>query len=234
MKNLFFTACLVAGSLQLASAADVTGKITLKGTPPPAQVIDSLKNDVICGKLWGSDTPKSRTFVVGASSELADVVVYIKSGLTAKKTNPSAPPVVLDQLRCEYVPYVFAMQTGQTLTIKNSDPGMHNVNFGGKANKPFNEAQMANAPDKTKKFENPEMFASFQCNVHPWMFAYGSVFDHPYFAVTGKDGMFKIANLPAGKYVIEARHRKLEAVSKEITVTDNQTVDFTLEFKAAP
>jgi hypothetical protein len=32
------------------------------------------------------------------------------------------------------------------------------------------------------------------------MFAWASVFDHPYFAVSGKDGSFKIANVPPGKY----------------------------------
>ena len=215
----------------LPSSLEITGRITLKGTPPPAQVITPLKNDATCGKLWGAETPMTRVYVVGGAGELADVVIYIKGGLTTKKTDPAAPAVVIDQMRCEYIPYVFAIQTSQRVEIKNSDPVMHNVNFAGKANKPFNEAQMANGSIKTKRLENVEMFAPFMCNVHPWMFAYVSVFDHPYFAVSGKDGTYKIANLPPGKYVIEARHRKLEPVAKEITVTASQRVDFTLDIK---
>ena len=40
------------------------------------------------------------------------------------------------------------------------------------------------------------------------MFAYVTVVDHPYFAVTGKDGTFTIKNVPPGKYKIVALHRK--------------------------
>jgi len=65
------------------------------------------------------------------------------------------------------------------------------------------------------------------------MFSYVSVFDHPYFAVTGKDGTFKIPNLPPGKYTIEAIHRKAGKSSQEITVgADGKMVDFALEAPA--
>ena len=57
-------------------------------------------------------------------------------------------------------------------------------------------------------FDKPEMFLKFKCDVHQWMFAWASVFDHPYFAVSAKDGTFKIANVPPGKYTIQAAHRK--------------------------
>src|SRR5262249_15151279 len=36
------------------------------------------------------------------------------------------------------------------------------------------------------------------CNIHPWMEAYMSVHDNPYFAVTDQEGHFEIKNLPAG------------------------------------
>ena len=62
------------------------------------------------------------------------------------------------------------------------------------------------------------------------MFAYVTVVDSPYFAVTGKDGTFKIANVPPGTYTLEAAHRKAGKVTKQVEVKDaNVTVDFTLE-----
>jgi hypothetical protein len=65
------------------------------------------------------------------------------------------------------------------------------------------------------------------------MFAFVAIFEHPFFAVTDKDGAFKISKLPPGKYTIEALHRKAGKVTKEITVTDkDQQVDFSLELKA--
>jgi len=83
-------------------------------------------------------------------------------------------------------------------------------------------------------FSKPEEFVKFKCDVHPWMFAWISVFDNPYFAVSGKDGTFKISNVPAGKYTLKATHRKAGTVTKEIEVKDSGTTDageLTLEAK---
>ena len=95
---------------------------------------------------------------------------------------------------------------------------------------------MAKAPDLIFAFEKPEPFLKFKCDVHPWMFSYVSVFDHPYFAVTGKDGSYKIANVPPGKYTLEISHRKAapigSTVTKEIEVKDQSvTADVELAVK---
>ena len=63
---------------------------------------------------------------------------------------------------------------------------------------------MPGGADLTYTFAKPEMFLKFKCDVHPWMFAWVSVFDSPYFAVSDKDGKFAIKNVPPGKYTIEA------------------------------
>ena len=49
----------------------------------------------------------------------------------------------------------------------------------------------------------------FKCDVHGWMNAYVGVLEHPYFAVTDKDGKFTLKGLPPGTYTIEAWHEKL-------------------------
>jgi plastocyanin len=220
---------LVAG-LQAASAADITGAITLSGTPPPEKTIDPLNNDATCGKLH-TEPVKTQFYLVGAKGELKDVFVTIR-GISGKSTGESAPAVTLDQKGCEYVPYVFAVQTGQKISVKNSDPVLHNVHTipAVPGNKEQNKAQMAGGPDITFSFATAEDFLRFKCDVHPWMFAYASVVDHPYFAVSATDGTFKIANVPPGKYTVEAVHRKAGKVSKEIEVKDaNATLDFTME-----
>jgi hypothetical protein len=100
-------------------------------------------------------------------------------------------------------------------------------------NEEKNNAQMPNGPDMTLSFPKAEEFLKFKCDVHPWMFAWVSVFDHPYFAVSGKDGSFKITGVPAGKYTIKAAHRKAGTVTQEIEVKDGDAakVDFALEVK---
>lgn len=220
---------LIAG-LQAASAADITGTITLSGTPPPEKENEAIKNDATCGKLH-TEPVMTQFYVVGSKAELKDVFVTIR-GISGKSTGESAPAVMLDQKGCEYVPYIFAVQTGQKITVKNSDLVLHNVHTipGNPSNKEQNKAQMAGAPDITFSFPAAEDFLRFKCDVHPWMFSYACVVDHPYFAVSGKDGTFKIANVPPGKYTVEAVHRKAGKVSKEIEVKDaNATLDFTME-----
>ena len=237
MTKVTILAGLAAG-LQIAAAGDITGTVTLKGTPPAEKEIKPLENDVNCGKLH-TEPVFTRFYVVGAKGELADVFVTLK-GISGKSTGASSPPLVIDQKGCEYIPYVAACQTGQKIVVKNLDPVLHNIhptpaNTAG-GNKEENKAQMAGGPDLNFVFPAAENFLRFKCDVHPWMFAYVNVVDHPYFAVTDKDGKFTIKNVPPGKYTIVAMHRKAApapaGMEKEIEVTaDGAKVEFALEAK---
>jgi len=233
--NKTFVIVFAAGLAAISplTAADITGTITLKGTPPKEKDITPLKDDPTCGKFH-STMPTARFYVVGSNAELADVVVSLQ-GISGKSTGASAQPAILDQKSCEYVPSIFALQTGQKLLIKNSDPVLHNIHTKPttSGNKEMNTAQMPKGPDLTLTFPAAEEFLKFQCDVHPWMFAWVSVFDHPYYAVSAKDGTFKIANVPPGKYTLQAIHRKAGKVTQEIEVKDGDApkVALTLEAK---
>ena len=231
-RILITTLCTAA--LSVANAADIIGKITLKGTPPPPAEITDVKNNADCSRLHTAPI-MTQHFIAGASGELANVVVALK-GVPAKPGGESATPAALDQKDCLYTPQIQAIQVNQKLLVKNSDPVMHNVHTlpSVPGNVEKNLGQAAKQPDLVFTFPKPENFLKFKCDIHPWMFAWVSVFDHPYFAVTDKDGKFTIKDVPPGKYTIEARHRKAapEGVTKEIEVKDSgATVDFTLEVK---
>lgn len=239
------SALVFAVGLAVASqvtAGDITGTVTLNGTPPAEKPITPLKEDAICGQFY-KEMPMTRFYVVGANKELADVVVMLK-GVPSKTADASATPVVIDQRHALYLPQIVAVQTGQKLLVRNSDPAtiaLHNVHINptAEANKAANAAtinapQMAGAADLVYTFPAAENFLKFQCDVHTWMFAWVTVVDNPYFAVTDKDGKFTIKNVPAGKYTISALHRKVAptGVDKEVEVTaDGAKVDFTLEIK---
>jgi len=223
-------------ALQGAVAADISGTITLEGKPPPEQEITQVRDDPYCGKLH-KEAVKTRFYVVGPKGELADVFVTLK-GTKAKSTGASEPAAVMDQRGCEYFPYVMAIQTNQKMLVKNSDPVMHNIHPtpAVRGNKEENRAQMPNSPDLTFTFPAPETFLRLKCDVHPWMFAYVSVVDHPFFAVTDKAGKYTIKNVPDGKYTLEIFHRKAAPLSapttKKIEIKgDNLTADFKLEAK---
>ena len=224
-----------AAMVQAAAAADIAGTITLNGTPPAERPITPLKDDPTCGKFY-TEMPTTHFFVVGPNKELADVIVMLK-GVSGKSTGASAPPVVIDQKGCLYWPQILAVQTNQRLLVRNSDPVLHNVHVTPAAagNTEQNQAQMPGSGDLTFTFPAAENFLRVKCDVHPWMFAWITVVDSPYFAVSGKDGTFKISNVPPGKYTLTALHRKAApaGVDKEIEVKEGETakVDFTLEVK---
>jgi len=218
---------------QTAGAADLAGVITLKGTPPAEKEITPLMDNPDCAAMYNGKAPTTHFYVVGPNGGFADVVVSLK-GVTGKSTGASAAPAVLDQKGCLYTPQILAVQTGQKIVVKNSDMCVHNVHctpaVAGDAE--HNDVQMAGGPDLTYAFPQPEMFLRFKCDVHPWMFAWVSVFDSPYFAVSDKDGKFVIKNVPPGKYTIEANHRKLGAQTQDVEVKDGDaTVNFNFEVK---
>jgi plastocyanin len=231
MKKLLLLLSLgIFSALQPARAGDITGVITLKGTPPAEKDITPLKDDATCGALYDT-MPTTHFYVVSPQGELADVVVSLKD-VTGKSTGASAPPAVLDQKGCVYLPSILAIQTGQKLIVKNSDPCVHNVHTTPTANPEVNQVQMPGGADLTFTFDKPEPFLKFRCDVHPWMFAWVTVVDSPYFAVSGKDGKFTIKNVPPGKYTLEAAHRKLGTQTADIEVTDSgATQNFTFEVK---
>jgi plastocyanin len=222
--------------LPVAHAADIVGVITLKGTPPPEADYGPKMTEASpdCAAMYDpAKMPTTHFYVVGAKGEFADVIVSLKN-VTGKSTGASAPPVVLDQKGCLYVPTILAVQTGQKITVKNSDACIHNVHAkpAVDGNPEANDLQVAGGADLTYSFPKPEPFLKFQCDVHPWMFAWVTVVDSPYFAVSDKDGKFVIKNVPPGKYTIEASHRKLGAQTQEVEVKDAAaTANFTFEVK---
>src|ERR1041385_1283089 len=193
MTLKILTVAALAGSV--ASAAEISGKIKLTGTPPPEKPITL---DALCGKAQ-PNAIATRHYVVSPDKGLANVFVYVKEG-----AKPAAPPAdkgpTLDQVGCQYQPYVMGVQAGQHFDVKNSDAFLHNVHILPKVtgNKEKNIGQAVQNMKNDVVFDKPEVLVQFKCDVHPWMFAYVGVVDHPYFAVSDKDGSYKITGLPAG------------------------------------
>src|SRR6266496_1482829 len=124
MKMPLVTVLGLVGSLQLLSAADITGRVILKGTPPPEIKIDPLAADPNCGKLH-TEPVTTRHYVVSKDGGLANVFVYVKKGLEGKTFPTPTDATVLDQVGCLYEPYVSGLMVNQKFKIKNSDTFMH-------------------------------------------------------------------------------------------------------------
>jgi len=223
--------------MPVARAADIVGTVTFKGVPPPEATNLEIMDDANCGSMY-SKPPTTHFYVVGTKGEFGDVVLSLKDAdgkeITGKSTGSDQPPAVLDQKGCLYTPQILAVQTGQKLLVRNSDQCVHNVHDVPKVagNVERNEPQMPDGKDLTFTFQKPEMFLKFKCDVHRWMFAWVSVFDNPYFDISGTEGKFTIKNVPPGKYTIVAAHYKAGTQTQAVEVADKDvTVNFTFEAK---
>lgn len=164
--------------------------------------------------------------------KLAGVLVHLKSGYDEAAV-PAAPaaPVTLDQRGCMYVPRVLALQLGQKLLVANSDPTNHNVHTRAKKNDELNKNMGVTKDALEITFEHAEK-VPFACDIHPWMGAVVFVEEHPWFAISGADGAFRIGAVPPGEYVVEAVHENLGSVAGSVKVTAGQSTGFTLTLRA--
>ncbi len=206
----------------------IYGRVMLVGNPPPEK---PLPWDAICGQAYPRTKPTTQFYRVGKDRGLADVFVWVTEGVPKQTYPVPETPLVIDQIGCVYVPYVSAVQTKQTIRVKNSDSVLHNVHPSPQVagNPESNKAQLPRSSDLVYQWSQPEVFLKYKCDVHPWMFAYVSVVDHPYFAVTDQEGRFNIAELPPGEYTVEAYHRKAGRLSRKVTVTKNGLLEMNFE-----
>jgi hypothetical protein len=210
----------------------VSGKVKFVGKAPANPEID-MSEDAKCAAKYKT-APHEQIVVVNPNGTLANVLVYVKSGLPADAKYPTpTTPVVIDQEGCMYHPRVFGIMVNQPLEIKNSDPLLHNIKAMAKKNRPFNISQPAAGMTTNKTFSAVEVMLPFECNVHGWMHAFAAVLPHPFFSTTGADGSFTITGLPAGTYTIEAWHEKYGVQDATVTVAaaGTKTADFTFTAK---
>ncbi len=221
----------VAGLLACAtaaSAATVSGTVTFDGKVPNLKPL-AMDADPVCASKHKEPVP-NEMLKLGPSNTMGNILVRIVSGLPAGKTYPPPKdPVVMDQNGCLYHPHVFVVQAGQPLKVLNSDGILHNVHALPNVNAQFNMAMPPTRKEAEHVFDKPEGPFQIKCDVHPWMTAYMMVVDNPFYAVTGPDGKYSFADLPAGTYEIEAWQEKLGKKTEKVTVgaDDSATLNFT-------
>ncbi len=203
-----------------ASAADdagktdwgtLTGRFVYDGVPPKRELVELNKDLEFCGPL----KPRDEELIVDAKSRgLKNVVLWLEP----KSDQP--PPVHpdyqksaddqvrLDNDKCRFDPHICVLRTSQTLVIGNKDKINHQAAAFFFKNDPFNESIPPGQTVEKKLPKAEKLPAKVTCPIHAWMSAYLVVKDHPYLAVTDKDGKFELKNLPAGEWTIRVWHEE--------------------------
>ena len=233
----FLAAGLVAAWLAVPVAAAETGSIkgtfVLDGAAPALKPIVPQGANIKDGQVCAATAVPDQTIVVGAGNGLANVFIYASKvdakDVPAEFKDAPKTPVTLDNKGCVFVPHALLIRTGQTVKLLNEDAVAHNIHTyplrGNAINILIPPGEKVGI-DQT--MEKPEILPiPVKCDIHPWMQAYALILDHPFAAVSDKDGRFEIKGLPAGKHDFRIWHEGGGYVERsyDVTVEAGKTTD---------
>ncbi len=205
--------------VEVTESGTIVGVVKFDGERPKRKKLSVTTDLEVCGKK----AIPNDDLVVSKEGEIRWVVASIrkiKSGKPFPKRDPENP-VQLDQRGCRFRPHVVIVPEDSTLNILNSDGILHNVHIWAMKNEAVNRAMPARVTDMDVSFSRKERIR-VGCDVHKWMGAWIIVAEHPYYAVTGKDGTFRFENVPVGTHTVRIWHEKLGKQDKEVTVTPGE------------
>jgi plastocyanin len=212
-----------------STAGSIEVQVSYSGAPPTPNVLN-MSSVPACAALHPN--PVVEPSLVVTDGRLANAVVYIKSGLAERGFPAPTEAVVIDQKGCLYDPHIAAVMVGQPLQFRNSDTEAHNVHGRPRIVDAWNF--LMSRPNSTRdvSFDNPEVGIPVSCDIHPWMRAYVSVFDNPYFAVTPRDGTVTLRSVPPGDYVVAAWHETLGTLVRPVSLPASGTATVQFDFRA--
>ena len=181
----------------------ITGSVKWTGPVPRIPTILINKDAEICDPQ-GQKKRDLERLVISSNGGVANTVVFLKDITRGKAMDLPEERRFLNQKTCRYEPHVLLVPDNGTLQLKSSDPVLHTVHMSGASdyNLPFPFANQT-----VSRTMNREGTVDLRCNAgHVWMNGEMLVVRHPYYAVTDEDGNFKLTNVPAGEYEIEAWH----------------------------
>jgi plastocyanin len=208
--------------VEAVSAAAIRGTIVNAGPPPERKQIPINIDQYVCGK-----SRESEDLIVGVNRGIRWAVVSLQSPPAGPRPDPPAKPVQMDQQQCVYIPRVVVVPAGGTVEFLNTDRLLHNLHSASSENPTFNRTQPKGRTIPVV-FKKPEI-VRIDCDLHTWMRAWVVVADHPFFAVTGPQGEFVLDNVPPGKYTLKVWHETLGTVTRDVTVSDQDTAGVTVE-----
>lgn len=200
----------------------IMGRVVIFGDVPdlPPLVRQGLPgNAALCIQR---DVP-DESFIVSDDGGLANVIVYLKQAPDGVEFPANDDQQTLQSIDCLFVPHVQVIQTNQKFSLVNTDPiacNFHIIGFESAFNLMIPAVQPGKKSlEKAIVFKQPERFPAFvQDDIYAWKRAVVLPLDHPFAAVTDKNGAFSIQGLPPGSYEFRVWHEKIGYLEKSLVV----------------
>lgn len=129
-----------------------------------------------------------------------NAVVYLEG----VSTPAPAEPVAIDQRKKKFLPRICPVIKGQVVRFYNMDKVEHNVFSTDKKNT-FDLGRYPKEHYRDQVYDKLGLYKVY-CNIHKAMILDLLVVPNKYYTLTDKRGQYKIANIPAGDYVLKALH----------------------------
>jgi hypothetical protein len=229
----------VAFSAIPASAADgygtFSGQIVLDGAVPKLKPKVAKNADVKDKQCCAAKNVSNDELVVNKDNKgIQNIFIFPRSKVSKSDIHPDlknskTKEVVFNQENCQFKPHALFVRTDQQVVVKSGDNIPHNTHTFSIFNSGENFIVSANdqVGVKMPKFGIKERLPfEVKCDIHSWMRAWWLVVDHPYVAITDKDGKFKIEKMPAGEHTFTIWHERVGYIEKEfkVDIKDGKTV----------
>jgi len=208
----------------------VRGHVRLEGPVPENETV-RMNADPMCRNAVGGRRVVDDSVIASPDGRLANVFVELVGAFPG--TPVPAEPVSIDQNGCMYGPRVVGVRVGQTLQVRNSDDGLHNVHGVSSDRDAFNVSQPVKGMVNVFHPQEPGILR-LKCDVHTWMVAFVGVVNHPFFAVTDKDGGFVLQNVPAGTYDVRSWHERFGTVTSSVHIDSARVADLEVVYQSHP
>jgi plastocyanin len=232
---------------ELEQSGTIVGVVIFDGAVPKPKKLEVTTEDQAChrGPIYGeglvvSDDKKIK-WAVASIKKIRQGKPFPEGPLgpvparmaeKGSSGDDSAPVAGLDQNGCRFDPHVVLVAERQNMRVFNSDGILHNVHTYAKFNKPLNKAMPESMTEMDVSFKRRERIR-VKCDIHKWMGGWIVVAEHPYYAVTGDDGTFRMEKVPVGSHKVEVWHETLGKQQQQVTVmADEETrIEFVLKNK---
>jgi plastocyanin len=162
--------------------------------------------------------------VVGKVTGAPDAIVYVEDIVATARGS-----AVMKQENRQFLPRVLVVPKGTSVQFPNMDALFHNV-FSVTPDNSFDLGSYPKGESKGITVSKPGVISVY-CNMHPEMIGYILVVPNGNYARAGKDGFFRLQNVPAGHHRIVAWAPDAKAVVVEAEVTEAEPVTVELELK---
>jgi hypothetical protein len=213
-------------------------RVVFEGTAPtlsPLIAKGAQIKDAICS----AQAVPNESLVVGDGNGVENVFVWLqKIPKGAPASKPSEDPVIFDQVGCRFTPHAMVVRVGRPVNIVSGDNLAHNTHTFPVRN-PTGFNQVIKALSRVgeimtyEKSENQPI--QVKCDFHAWMIAYQLPLDHPFGAVTDKNGELTIEGLPAGEHKFKVWHEAAGFLSRnlKVTIKPDETTEQTIPYPAS-